>query len=190
MVGTSTDDTPHISSTSASVPINQIFIGALPPIPASASGRARRLAPPHALTNRWVIHLAQDEKRSIRVTPCPAGPGAAPISVLFQDCDDGVPSDLVKTYALAVRPGVELRVLQEIIVRGNFKQYQFHTSGHGCRYWVWCLLGFLKENGIIVSSFELNGARIRLQQVWNEGGQLAEENQQTHLVPGHFFDTD
>lgn len=189
MVGTIAFVPACLGNTMASeVPILSIFIGALAPTPASLSGRARKPASALALTNGWVLHFTQDDNRSIRLAPSPSGLGAAPISIVFSEFDNDIPFDLVKTYDLPVKDDLKLDTILDVLENGHFKQYMFDASGHGCRYWIWSLLGFLKENGIITGGLRVDGARVCLQQVWTKDGQLAEEEQQTHLVPGMFVE--
>lgn len=177
-----------LADRAANTIISSIIIGAFEPTTASISGRAKATATSSALTNRWVIHLVEDERNSIRVAPLPSG--AAPITISFTSFEHGIPADLIRTYKLPVRAGFHLGAFIDVIERGRFRQYDFHESGHGCRYFILVLLGFLTENGIVLSPTSLHGARVCLQQVWLKGGILADEDQQTHLVPGRFLDED
>lgn len=180
---------PSLGTQTSEIPINSILIGSLAPHSASASGRAKNPVTASALTNHWLIHFIQDEKRSIRLQSSPSGPYAAPITLNFTQVDNGIPPNLVKTVDLPVETGLTLEKIMETILGGMFVPYFLDASGHGCRYWIWHFLGFLTENGMITSPDKLNYARMCLQQVWVEGKQLAEEDQQTHLVPGTFPET-
>ncbi|KAF1352039.1 hypothetical protein BDV97DRAFT_137774 [Delphinella strobiligena] len=162
-------------------------VHALAPSPASLSGRAKVPASALALTNGWVLHFAQDDNRSIRLAASTSGLGATPISIAFSEFDN-IPLDLVKAYDLPVIDDLKLDTILDVLENGHFKQYMFDASGHGCRFWIWSLLGFLKENGIITGEHRVDGARVCLQQVWTKDGQLAEDDQQTHLVPGKFVE--
>ncbi|GAB7352159.1 hypothetical protein MBLNU459_g2644t1 [Dothideomycetes sp. NU459] len=172
----------------AMIPVQHIYLAALAPEPACATGRSRKpTSSAAALSNRWVLHFSQTNRTSIRLDPKPSGKGAAQISIAFTELDDGIPADIVKTYDLPILTGMTLATVLEILDKGRFDRYRFDASGHGCRYWIWSMVGFLKENGFVASALPHDGARASLQQVWLEDGKLANEDQQTHLVPGEFY---
>lgn len=118
MDGTVTYLPPLLEEEIAGVPIEHLFIGALAPQQAFASGRAKVPTLSSALTNHWVVHCTQDEKKSIRVYPSPSGPGASPIAITLSQFDDGIPPDLVQTYHLPVQSGFTLATLVQVMIRG------------------------------------------------------------------------
>lgn len=177
---------PSLDTEISELPINHIILGALAPLAASAAGRAKTPTASTALTNHWVFHFIQDEKRSVRLYPAPSAAGTSSITLLFSEFVVDIPPDLVKTFRLPVQADLKLVTIIETIRGAMFLPYFLHASGHGRRYWIWHFSGFLTEIGVITSSHTLTGARICLQQVWLEDGRLAEEDQQTHLVPGTF----
>lgn len=178
---------PRLRERGATIPIQRIILAALAPKPARASGRQREQAPCTALTNHWVLHLTQSRQRSIRLDAQRSHEDVSHIGLVFKEMNEGIPADIVQTYDIALSAGMTLATVIEIMEKGRFNRYRFDVSGHGCRYWAWCLVGFMKENGFVTSKLFYDGARVSLQQVWLEGGQLASEEQQTHLVPGHFY---
>lgn len=171
----------------AAIPIQHIFLAALAPKPAQASGREKTRTSCVALTNHWVLHFTQSRQQSIRLDPKSSYENAAHIGLVFTEMDNGIPADVVHTYDITLSHGITLATIMDIMEKGRFNRYRFDLSGHGCRYWIMRLVGFLKENGFIASKLFYDGARASLQQVWLENGQLASEEQQTHLVPGHFY---
>jgi hypothetical protein len=123
---------------------------------------------------------------SVRIDPSPILPDNTAAIIVSHLCYM-LSNRALKTLYVHVASEKTVRDFVQLIERNGYHQYRFSKEGIGCRYWIYNLIGLLRDNAFLMGNVEVEEAMDAVTKVWTNGGVLAPEGNQSGLGKGTFY---
>lgn len=115
---------PSLASTLATLTVTGITAAAHRPIDVSTGKR----------TNHWVLHNVISQDKSVRFDFSPTGADSGAGCLIVRQLDYAVSSNAIKTCDLAVRGGLTVKDILDLLLSVHYDRYKFTAGGQGCRF--------------------------------------------------------
>lgn len=156
-----------------------IYICAEPPTAIDPSGSSAI-----EKTNHWVLHLAISPTEAIQLDPSPNSENT--MTLIVSRKDNVCAHNAIQAVRLDCVEDLTAGAIVEYLRSKKYIQYEFSSTGQGCRYWLSSLLTLLCVATYVVDSFQVAEAAMALKIVWDEHGKARDE-EQTGVVAGKFY---
>ncbi|CAG8955021.1 hypothetical protein HYFRA_00007033 [Hymenoscyphus fraxineus] len=135
--------------------------------------------------NHWCIDLATSQEESIQLDPNSKDDCSLDILVSKHHQTQ---ENNIKHIQLSVKDGLKFSQVTELLLNNKHDYYRFDQNHQGLRQWVITTLALLFSVGYLTNEAEVKDAKATVKTVWKGQNEPAEEENQSEMVLGTFFD--